>query len=259
MLAICKGSARRYDKPNGGYFHDTLCPFDFILADHLVSSCGLLPKASTGHPGFDWKSLTTLIFEMSIRRGHFKQQGLDVKLITIRQSDVIIKATMAGELNFMSVIPTAILASVRGLPIRTIAVNVDNAPYVLVGRPQIKTMSDLKGKKIAVSSLGGMSTLVVREIVARSGLDPDRDVYLFGRGRKRDTQRRHGGRLCRCGADDDPVELPPERQGYTRLAWGPDLCALSNERNLRVARLFRRQPRFGSRCSARNGGWSCGT
>ncbi len=162
----------------------------FFLITWLTTP-GFCQKLRPVTLGLTGKSLTTLIFEMSIRRGHFKQQGLDVKLITIRQSDVIIKATMAGELNLMSVIPTAILASVRGLPIRTIAVNVDNAPYVLVGRPQIKSMSDLKGKKIAVSSLGGMSTLVVREIVARSGLDPDRDVTYLA-------------------------------VGYTRLAWGPD-------------------------------------
>ena len=129
--------------------------------------------------------MASLAFEMSIRDGHFKREGLDVKLITIRQSDVIIKATMAGELNFMSIIPTAILAAVRGLPIRTLAVNVDTAPYVLVGRPQIKSMKDLKGKKIAVSSLGSMSTLVVREIVARSGLDPDRDVTYLAVGEAR--------------------------------------------------------------------------
>ena len=43
-------------------------------------------------------------------------------------------------------------------------------------------MNDLKGKKIGVSSLGGMSTLVVREIVARSGLDPDRDVTYLSVG-----------------------------------------------------------------------------
>src|SRR4029077_21263770 len=132
--------------------------------------------------GLTGKSLATAAFEMSIRRGHFKQEGLDVKFITIRQSDVIIKEIMAGQLNFMSIVPTAILASVRGLPIRTIAVNLDNAPYVLVGRPQIKTMSDLKGKKVAVNSLGGMSTLVVREIVARSGLEPDRDLILLAVG-----------------------------------------------------------------------------
>lgn len=117
------------------------------LVTIFLPAAGFCQKLRPVTLGFTGKSLTTVIFETSIRRGHFKQQGLDLKLITIRQSDVIIKATMAGELNFMSVIPTAILASVRGLPIRTIAVNVDNAPYVLVGRPQIKSMSDLKRQK----------------------------------------------------------------------------------------------------------------
>ena len=172
--------------------------------------------------GFTGKSLTTLIFEMSIRRGHFKQQGLDVKLITIRQSDVIIKATMAGELDFMSIIPTAILASVRGLPIRTIAVNVDNAPYVLVGRPQIKSMGDLKGKKIAVSSLGSMSTLVVREIVARSGLDPDRDVTYLAVGGSETRSGAMAAGFVDAALMTIPLNYAPERQGYNRLAWAPD-------------------------------------
>jgi len=173
--------------------------------------------------GFTGKSLTTLIFETSIRGGHFKQQGLDVKLITIRQSDVIIKAIMAGELNFMSVIPTAILASVRGLPIRTIAVNVDNAPYVLVGRPQIKTMKDLKGKRIAVSSLGGMSTLLVREMVARSGLDPDRDVTYLAVGGSETRSGAMGAGFVDAALMTIPLNYGPERQGYNRLAWAPDL------------------------------------
>jgi len=154
----------------------------FVVATLLLASSGFGQKLRPVTIGMTGRTMATLAFEMSIRNGHFKREGLDVKLITIRQSDVIIKATMAGELNFMSIIPTAILASVRGLPIRTVAVNVDTAPYVLVGRPQIKSMNDLKGKKIAVSSLGSMSTLVVREIVARSGLDADRDVTYLAVG-----------------------------------------------------------------------------
>jgi NitT/TauT family transport system substrate-binding protein len=130
----------------------------FFIATLFLATSAFCQKLRPVTIGLTGKSLATAAFEMSVRRGHFKKEGLDVKFITIRQSDVIIKAIMASELNFMSIIPTAILASVRGLPIRTIAVNLDNAPYVLVGRPQIKTMSDLKGKKVAVSSLGGDDT-----------------------------------------------------------------------------------------------------
>ena len=201
--------------------------FGLVLFIGLVTiflpAAGFCQKLRPVTLGFTGKSLTTVIFETSIRRGHFKQQGLDLKLITIRQSDVIIKATMAGELNFMSVIPTAILASVRGLPIRTIAVNVDNAPYVLVGRPQIKSMSDLRGKKIAVSSLGGMSTLLVREMVARSGLDPDRDVTYLAVGGSETRSNAMGAGFVDASLMTIPLNYGPERQGYNRLAWAPDL------------------------------------
>jgi ABC-type nitrate/sulfonate/bicarbonate transport system substrate-binding protein len=238
----------------GDIFMKRCVPLTLFFLTTLLATAGFCQKLRPVTLGLTGKSLTTLIFEMSIRRGHFKQQGLDVKLITIRQSDVIIKATMAGELNFMSVIPTAILASVRGLPIRTIAVNVDNAPYVLVGRPQIKSMSDLKGKKIAVSSLGGMSTLVVREIVARSGLDPDRDVTYLAVGGSETRSGAMGAGFVDAALMTIPLNYAPERQGIYLSGLGPGLCALSNERNLRFAGLLRGQPRFGSRCSARNGG-----
>ena len=197
-------------------------PLTLFFLTTLLATPGFCQQLRPVTLGLTGKSLSTLVFEMSIRKGHFKQQGLDVKLITIRQSDVIIKAIMAGELNFMSIIPTAILASVRGLPIRTIAVNLDNAPYVLVGRPQIKSMNDLKGKKIAVSSLGGMSTLVVREIVARSGLDPDRDVTYLAVGGSETRSGAMGAGFVDAALMTIPLNYAPERQGYTRLAWGPD-------------------------------------
>jgi ABC-type nitrate/sulfonate/bicarbonate transport system substrate-binding protein len=194
----------------------------FSMATFFLATSGFCQKLRPVTIGLTGKSVATVAFEMSVKRGHFKQEGLDVKFITLRQSDVIIKAIMAGELNFMSIIPTAILASVRGLPIRTLAVNLDNAPYVLVGRPQIKSMSDLKGKKIAVSSLGGMSTLVVREIVARSGLEPDRDVVYLAVGGSETRSGAMAAGFVDAALVTVPLNYNLERQGYNRLAWGPD-------------------------------------
>jgi hypothetical protein len=74
--------------------------FGLVLFIGLVTiflpAAGFCQKLRPVTLGFTGKSLTTVIFETSIRRGHFKQQGLDLKLITIRQSDVIIKATHGG-------------------------------------------------------------------------------------------------------------------------------------------------------------------
>jgi len=48
--------------------------------------------------------------------------------------------------------------------------------------PEVKTIADLKGKKIGVSELGGRSDLVARVILRRAGLDPVKDVEIVSAG-----------------------------------------------------------------------------
>jgi NitT/TauT family transport system substrate-binding protein len=83
-------------------------------------------------------------------------------------------------------------------------------------------MTDLKGKKIAVSSLGSMSTLLVRQIVARSGLDPDRDVTYLAVGGSETRSGAMAAGFVDAALMTIPLNYAPERQGYVRLAWAPD-------------------------------------
>ena len=167
-------------------------------------------------------SIGMVPLEFSVNRGYFKRQGLDVQLVTVRQSDVIIAATVSGELNFMDIIPTAILASMRGLPIRTIAVVLKSAPYVLVGQSNLQSPSELKGKKIGVSSVGGMSAYLVREIITRSGLNPDRDVTFLAIGGTSARSAALVGGTIDAALVVAPENYALERKGYRRLLVASD-------------------------------------
>ncbi len=167
-------------------------------------------------------SIGMVPLELAVNQGYFKAQGLEVKLITIRQSDVIIAATMIGELNFMDIIPTAVLASVRGLPIKTVAVALKSAPYVLIGQPGLRAPSELKGKKIGVSSVGSMSAYLVREIVARNGLNPDRDVTLLAIGGTAARTAALFGGTIDAALVVAPDNIALERKGYKRLLMASD-------------------------------------
>ena len=167
-------------------------------------------------------SIGMVPLEFGINRGYFKRHGLDVQLITVRQSDVIIAATVNGDLNFMDIIPTAILASVRALPIRTIAVVLKSAPYVLVGQPNLRSPGELKGKRIGVSSVGGMSAYLVREIIARSGLNPDRDVTFLAIGGTAARSAALFGGTIDAALVVAPDNYPLERKGYQRLLLASD-------------------------------------
>jgi ABC-type nitrate/sulfonate/bicarbonate transport system substrate-binding protein len=67
-----------------------------------------------------------------------------------------------------------------------------------------------------------MSTLVVREIVARGGLDPDRDVTYLAVGGSETRSGAMAAGFVDAALMIIPMNYTPERQGYNRLAWGPD-------------------------------------
>ena len=169
-------------------------------------------------------SIGMVPLEFAVSRGYFKRQGLDVQLITVRQSDVIIAATVSGELNFMDIIPTAILASVRGLPIRTVGVVLRTAPYVLVANSSLRSAADLKGKKIGVSSVGGMSAYLVREILMRNGLNPDRDVAFLAVGGTTARSAALFGGTIDAALVVAPEDYVLERKGYRRLLFASDFA-----------------------------------
>jgi NitT/TauT family transport system substrate-binding protein len=188
----------------------------------VFSDRGLAQSLKTVTMARTTGSIGMVPLELAVNRGYFKKQGLDVQLITVRQSDVIIAATVSGELNFMDIIPTAILASVRGLPIRTIAVVLKRAPYVLVSQPNVRSPEELKGKRIGVSSVGGMSAYLVREIIARNGLNPDRDVtFLAIGGTSARTAALFGGTID-AALVVAPDNYALERKGYRRLLMASD-------------------------------------
>jgi NitT/TauT family transport system substrate-binding protein len=193
-----------------------------LLASFFTGDFALAQKLRAISLGTTGRTIATVPFEVAIERGYFKQQGLEVRQITINQSDVIIRAIVSNELEFMSIIPTAILASVRGIPVQTIAVNVESAPYVLVGRPEVKSMSEMKGKKVAVSSLAGMSTAVVREIVAKNGVNPEREVTFIAVGGSSARSAALAAGFVDAALVTMPLNYELERKGFTRLAWGPD-------------------------------------
>src|SRR5262245_29176919 len=119
-----------------------------LLSIAMFSQSGFAQSMKTVTMVRTTGSIGMVPLEFAVNRGYFKKQGLDVQLITVRQSDVIIAATVAGELNFMDIIPTAILASVRGLPIRTIAVVLKRAPYVLIGQPNLRSAARSEERRV---------------------------------------------------------------------------------------------------------------
>ena len=78
-------------------------------------------------------------------------------------------------------------------------------PFVLEVKAEIKTVADLKGKKVGVSSVGSSSDIATRAALKKMGLDPDKDVTILAVG---STAARTAALLA--GSIDAGVAQPPD-------------------------------------------------
>ncbi len=114
--------------------------------------------------------------------GLFKKNGLTSELILISGDAASLQAMLANELDFANAAGTTpIQATLQGADFVIIASSYNLMPYSLVVRKEIHGPADLKGKKIAVSRLGGITEFAVRLAFERFGLEP-REAILVQSG-----------------------------------------------------------------------------
>jgi NitT/TauT family transport system substrate-binding protein len=135
--------------------------------------------AQTLKVGMTSKTLFYLPFYAAQKRGLYTAEGLKVELVLIGRSDVQLQALLSGEIQFATLNSDGVIAvNEKGANLKVIA-GVDNAaPYVLVGGKAYKTINDLKGARLGVSSLRGGATSILLEYLKTKGLHYPKDYIM---------------------------------------------------------------------------------
>ena len=92
----------------------------------------------------------------------FEQNGLEVESIQMR-SQAANAALASGDIYYVAGVgPNSVAATLRGLPSKAVWFASEQLIYSIVARPEFKSLKDLRGKRIAVTGLGGTSEVVLR-------------------------------------------------------------------------------------------------
>jgi len=114
--------------------------------------------------------------------GLFEQQKLNVTLQNIASAQGV-PALIAGQTQFAQVGGSETLsANAGGADLVVVAQITGVYPFVLEVSSDIKNTTDLKGKKVGVSSVGSSSDIATRVALRKLGLDPDKDVTIVAVG-----------------------------------------------------------------------------
>lgn len=114
---------------------------------------------------------------VAAKEGFFKKQGLDARVVNIRGGTLVTQALLGGGLDIAYSDPPATIAAIAaGAPLVEIMATALVIPYYLVGAPTVKSIAELKGKRVGSSGLGlSASRLAILVAFKHLGLDPERD------------------------------------------------------------------------------------
>jgi ABC-type nitrate/sulfonate/bicarbonate transport system substrate-binding protein len=107
----------------------------------------------------------------------FPANGLDMEII-LMNSALVPPALVQGDIDYQAGVgPASVNATLSGFPTRAIWFSSDKISYWLMARAPYKTLESLKGKKIAITGLGG--TIHVAYLMALEKLGINSKDYVL--------------------------------------------------------------------------------
>lgn len=166
-------------------------------------------------------AVTELQFRIAHLKGFYREEGLDLETILIRGS-VGMQALIGGSVDYASAAGSIIAAAVRGAPVRLVLVVNSKPQFDFVGRPDIKSVQQLKGKVVGISSRGGAVDLLTQLILTHHGVTPNKDATLIVIGTPEELATAlRAGHIAACLLSP-PRQLILYRDGYNKLAYSGD-------------------------------------
>ena len=125
-------------------------------------------------------TIEQLPYQLAHKKGYFREEGFTPEFIYMR-STTITMALASQTLLYSSGASSAIQAAVSGIDAKVLWVASAKTLMFLLAKPEIKQVSDLKGKRIGVSGIGGASDVGTRAMLSANGVNP-REVTIIAIG-----------------------------------------------------------------------------
>jgi len=140
------------------------------------------PEAVTGADklriGYGAPSVTMSILWITKEGKLFEKNGLDVEVLYL-ESALVQRALIAGNVAFGEMTGSLMSApKLQGADLVMVAGFLNHLQYRLVARPEIKSVAELKGKRVGVSRFGAGADRATRLLLSKLGLHPEKDVLL---------------------------------------------------------------------------------
>jgi ABC-type nitrate/sulfonate/bicarbonate transport system substrate-binding protein len=197
----------------------------FLSAVLLVVGTSRLAAAESIVIGMAGLNFSFLPFQVAVEKRFYEKYGLTVKPVLMR-AQAAIPALVSGDIDYDTHFGSLVRGAVSGLPLRVIFSTAEKQMFSLVVQPEIKTVADLKGKVIGISSFGGTQHLVTVGVLKAVGIDPDRDVQVINVGNEAVRIEQLRSRQIHAAMINPPMSVMTRKEGMRLLLHAADYIDL---------------------------------
>ncbi|TMA55619.1 MAG: ABC transporter substrate-binding protein [Deltaproteobacteria bacterium] len=162
-------------------------------------------------------NMPNLTVAMAQKNGFFKDETLEAEIIRMNPN-VGITALATGDVDYCQLFGAVVGGAIAGLPVRIVAGYLDNWPMTLIAQPEYKSIKDLKGKTLGISSFGATPDVAARMMLKRAGVDPEKEIKVLALGSDAARLTALTQRVVDVVVISPPADAQMEKQGYRILA-----------------------------------------
>jgi NitT/TauT family transport system substrate-binding protein len=195
-----------------GLFLTALAPCPGFGADKLVG----IHSARTMSQSMPW---------IAEEAGLFKKYGLEFQLVYISSASMVTAAMLSGSGDVAISGGEAIVrAAVQGVnELVFIAAAKNSLTHSILGRPEIKSPENLKGKTLGLTRIGSNSHYFVIQALRRYGLEPSAVHFIQTGGQVENLTALLSGKVDAATMTGPSGGARAVAEGFRYVVYGPDL------------------------------------
>jgi len=166
------------------------------------------------------RSTLDLPFWVAREQGFFREEGIDAEIILFRAS-LAVQAMIGGSVDFGTATATALSAAVNGADVRIVMAMSERPSFDLFVQPGITSIQQLRGKKIGYGGVGGLTEIIIRQILSANQISLDQVTFLtLGGGDVSFMSLRAG--VVDAVMLQIPATFLAQDEGFRKIAAGAD-------------------------------------
>jgi NitT/TauT family transport system substrate-binding protein len=195
----------------------------------VVSAAALLPPAAQAADAVRIGKAVTSSFpfsglELGKEQGIWASEGIDLEISAFRGDGQLQQALTAGAIDFGLGSGPGMGYAVKGVPARavaSIALEPRNMSIVVTNNSPVKTIDDLRGRRIGVSTAGALTDWLARRLAVDKGWGYDGvEVVPLGEMRTRLAAMRSGELAASITATEESLQIQEEGAGRMLMTFG---------------------------------------